>query len=187
MNRIAVAKELVRMAKSLLAIEFDTQEAYDDYIKAHPDADKSNHSVKRQENKSPAKEDVKNKKQVKHVEKDGGKDGKLSHDTLEDSHPDIKRKFTNWMAISDKLNTFNVKDKDSLDVSQSWIKHVGDSLHLLKEVADKHGDKETSKLCDDAKSVADSFPKNENFTAVRIKKKEFTDAMDKIDKRLGGV
>jgi hypothetical protein len=45
MNRVAVAKELVAIARELQAIEFPTQDAYDKYMKEHPDADKSLHEV----------------------------------------------------------------------------------------------------------------------------------------------
>jgi len=43
MNKIA--KELVKIAKSLIAIEFPTQKAMDKYLKEHPDADKRLHWV----------------------------------------------------------------------------------------------------------------------------------------------
>ena len=46
MNRTAVAKELLAIAKDLLAMDFPTQDAYDKYMKEHPDADKSLHTVK---------------------------------------------------------------------------------------------------------------------------------------------
>lgn len=54
MNRIAMAQELVRMAKEVMAIEFPTQDAMDAYLKEHPDADRSNHRVvKEKHNDSP--------------------------------------------------------------------------------------------------------------------------------------
>jgi len=45
MNRIVVAKELVRLAKELVSMEFPTQDAMDKYLKEHPDADRSLHRV----------------------------------------------------------------------------------------------------------------------------------------------
>ena len=45
MNRELVAKELLSIARELVAIEFPTQDAYDKYMKDHPDADKSKHKV----------------------------------------------------------------------------------------------------------------------------------------------
>jgi hypothetical protein len=45
MNEKIVARELLRMAKELIAIEFPTQEAMDKYLKEHPGADRSNHKV----------------------------------------------------------------------------------------------------------------------------------------------
>jgi hypothetical protein len=55
MDRILVAKELIKIAKNLLAIEFPTQDAYDKYMKEHPDADKSKHRVV-ETKKVPAKD-----------------------------------------------------------------------------------------------------------------------------------
>jgi len=45
MNRIAVAQRLVKLARELMAIEFPTQEAFDKYMKEHPEGDRNNHSV----------------------------------------------------------------------------------------------------------------------------------------------
>jgi hypothetical protein len=50
MNRVAIAKELVKVAKDLLAFEFPTQDALDEYLKEHPDADKSIHWVDKTQN-----------------------------------------------------------------------------------------------------------------------------------------
>ena len=51
MKRDELARELVKVAKMLIGIEFDSQDAFDKYMKEHPDADKSNHSVKKSEKK----------------------------------------------------------------------------------------------------------------------------------------
>ena len=61
MNRTVVAQKLLNIAKSLVAIEFPTQDAYDKYMKEHPDADKSNHSVVKTK-QAPAKKDEPAKK-----------------------------------------------------------------------------------------------------------------------------
>jgi len=47
MDRQRVARELVKIAKSLVSIEFPSQDALDKYLKEHPAADKGNHSVKK--------------------------------------------------------------------------------------------------------------------------------------------
>ena len=46
MNKIAVAKELMAIARELQATDFPSQDALDKYLKDHPDADKSNHKVR---------------------------------------------------------------------------------------------------------------------------------------------
>lgn len=45
MNRIAVAQELLKIAKELAAMDFPTQDAMDTYHKEHPEADMSKHKV----------------------------------------------------------------------------------------------------------------------------------------------
>jgi hypothetical protein len=52
MNREAVANELLRIAEDLMAMDFPTQDAYDKYLKEHPDADKSKHHVKETKQKT---------------------------------------------------------------------------------------------------------------------------------------
>lgn len=60
MNEIAVARELLRVAKSLMAMDFPTQDAMDKYLKEHPDADKSNHKVvETKKEEAPEKEENK--------------------------------------------------------------------------------------------------------------------------------
>ena len=51
------------VARELVAIEFPTQDAYDKYMKDHPDADKSNHRVVEQK-KEPAKKDKSKPREV---------------------------------------------------------------------------------------------------------------------------
>jgi hypothetical protein len=59
MNKRLLAKELVKVALTLVSTEFDSQEALDKYLKEHPDADKSLHSVKKQEKPAEKKEETK--------------------------------------------------------------------------------------------------------------------------------
>ena len=53
MNKKLVAKELLMVARDLLAIDFPTDDAMSKYLKEHPGADKSRHRVvKTQEEKT---------------------------------------------------------------------------------------------------------------------------------------
>ena len=58
MNRKAVARELLAMARELVGMEFPTQDAMDKYLKEHPDADKSNHRVVETKKEGPAKKET---------------------------------------------------------------------------------------------------------------------------------
>jgi hypothetical protein len=57
MNEMAVARELLRVAKELMSMDFPTQDAMDKYMKEHPDADKSNHKVVETKKEEPAKKE----------------------------------------------------------------------------------------------------------------------------------
>ena len=45
MNREIIAKELVRIAKDLMAMDFSSEEAMHNYLKEHPNANRENHKV----------------------------------------------------------------------------------------------------------------------------------------------
>lgn len=47
MNKKLVAEELLKVAKTLLSMEFPSQDALDEYLKEHPGADKSHHTVRK--------------------------------------------------------------------------------------------------------------------------------------------
>lgn len=49
MDSVKVASELIAMAKALIGMEFPTEDAMKKYLKDHPRADKSLHTVKKQE------------------------------------------------------------------------------------------------------------------------------------------
>ena len=55
MNKRKVAAELIKVAESLIAIDFPTDEAMKKYLKEHLDADKSNHRVVKTEKTESAK------------------------------------------------------------------------------------------------------------------------------------
>jgi len=59
MNKMMVAREILKVAKELLAIEFPTQDAMKKYLDEHPDADKSNHKVVETKKDEPKKEEKK--------------------------------------------------------------------------------------------------------------------------------
>lgn len=92
MNKNLVAKELLKIAKLLTSTEFDSQEALNKYLKEHPDADKSNHTVKKE--KDISKEKIKKDEEVHgEVEKDlHDRAGKTDQPHLDDaSHAAVKK------------------------------------------------------------------------------------------------
>jgi len=107
MNRQAVAAELVRIAESLTAIEFPTQDAYDKYMKEHPDADKSNHAVKRTERKEQEKEE--SESQI------SGKN--LKPEPLSESH---KKRSEHQQYVNIKRLLHEGKE----DEARKWLKYL---------------------------------------------------------------
>jgi len=61
MDKIIAAKVLIKLAKEIMAMEFPTQEALNEYLKEHPEADKSHHSVKKTKVEQKPKETKKEK------------------------------------------------------------------------------------------------------------------------------
>jgi len=53
-----IANRLIKLAKAIVSVEFNTEEEYKKYLQEHPDADKSKHTVKK---KKTLKEKVKEK------------------------------------------------------------------------------------------------------------------------------
>lgn len=65
MNKELVARELAKIASLLLSTEFGSQKELDEYLKEHPAADKSNHSVKKDEDDEAANKEI-DERQKKH-------------------------------------------------------------------------------------------------------------------------
>jgi len=57
MNEVRIASELVRLAKSLLSMEFDTKEEMEDYKRDHEVRPRTKMTVKKQEKKDSPKFD----------------------------------------------------------------------------------------------------------------------------------
>jgi len=108
MNRTLVAKELVKIARELVAMEFPTQDAYDKYMKEHPDADKSLHSVK-ETKKEPAKQEKPAQRKPIHITRENLKEHLTFMDVDEtpayfshyDTDEDLEKGDTNF-GISKK-------------------------------------------------------------------------------------
>jgi hypothetical protein len=127
----AVAAELLRVARLLVGMEFDTQEALDAYLKEHPDADKSNHWVK----------------------KDGGKaswrSSPASQFSPEQHHSTVGKVGLRFNPESKRL-TMTVGGKafmlspNSLDEAKGMVEKMSDDLGKVKtmnqllKVVDKH-------------------------------------------------
>lgn len=87
MNKIAI--KLMKIAKSVLAIDFPSQEAFDKYLKEHPDADRSNHSVV----------EFKDKKKTKPV-------GKTRAQAIKEFHTD----YIDKLALKHTKNEITIKE-----------------------------------------------------------------------------
>lgn len=68
MDNKNIAKEFLKVARNLCAVEFETTEALKKYLKEHPDADKSKHKVKKTNKPIPRKQKEKLEDLNKHAE-----------------------------------------------------------------------------------------------------------------------
>ena len=66
-KKSAVASQLLFLAKEVIGMDFPTQDAFDKYMKEHPDANRSNHKVVKTPEKTPVKKD-----EPETEKKDGG-------------------------------------------------------------------------------------------------------------------
>lgn len=146
MNQRLIARELRAIARDLLAFEFPNKEELKKYLKEHPDADKSLHTVKPTEEK-PAKPEEKpaEKPAEKTKEKPTEKTTEKPTEKPEE-HPKItKLKETPPSDIKtpEEKKAYNEK------VSQYKVEIVGDNEENAKKVAAElaKGIRETADVC----------------------------------------
>jgi hypothetical protein len=109
-----LAKELLVLAKELLATDFPSKEALDEYLREHPDADRSNHKV------------VETKKPMKPVKKDTSVLDSLSEDLTDSlegqvlrnknqSEDEIAKIIKSDSGLSRMMRKEGMKDDDLID------------------------------------------------------------------------
>lgn len=123
MNREAIAQELVKLASELIGMEFPTQDAYDKYMKEHPDADKSKHSVV-ETKKEPAKRDV----SIKSLPSKVKEHGVFQSDSFREGDAGF---FSHYDEENGKKD-FGINKKDS----EAYLKQV---KPLAEAIMKKHG------------------------------------------------
>jgi predicted RNA-binding Zn-ribbon protein involved in translation (DUF1610 family) len=125
------------VVRELTAIEFPTQDAYDKYMKEHPDADKSLHRVVETKKETPAKEEKTERKPVvwkkkqldlpigKQIQYKGeGYTIDLNVAPSEDQgHPG-----SNIVSISDKHSYLNAKKFKSIKEAEDYVEELKKKL-----------------------------------------------------------
>lgn len=180
MKNKLVAKELLSIARDLVAIEFPTQEAYDKYMKEHPEADKSNHSIKKnnwvREPISPEDRAETKKYMKEHPEAD-----KSNHRVVETKKEPVKRdeedinkrqsilqrhkdkvnaEFSDAFRVNKKRD-FTTEERDAMvDYARSGIGGGATGIFMDLKAAIKNNDSEKiSKIVKDAKDEIDKMEK----------------------------
>ena len=135
MNKRLVAKELLKMAKELLAIDFPTKDAMDKYLKDHPDADRSNHHVVETKKEEPKKE---RKEYNFSPEKKSKKTFSEQTDTFfddaskkstHDEHVEEMRKLVKKSGTQENLDKLQDLAKKT---KASWGKKVVETIEAMK-------------------------------------------------------
>ena len=149
-----VAKELARLARELMSMEFDTDEQLKQYLKEHPDADKSKHTVKKKEEdkgeskKTPTKKDVKDvvkkvtekKKEFSQKEKDNN--AEEAYEKADELFPEVEETFGGdyEMAIDSMANKNYTPDE--------MVKEIEDIAGFLADGDEDKAEEALEKLID---------------------------------------
>jgi hypothetical protein len=177
-KKLSIASELLLVAKELTAIEFPTQDAYDKYMKEHPDADKSLHRVTKTEKKeAPAKKEesakpsdsrslsdnyIKRRKEI--FKKDSG----ISHEEYENVEGKVKA-----LAYKDDANYAKYEpliDSAWKGYFKSGEKQLLDAANDL--VSEKHLSKEEvghilTRGLSEAKANVESWESGNNLFGIK--------------------
>ena len=151
MNDLRIAREISRIAREMLSIDFSTKNEYDQYLKDHPAADRKNHRVV--ENK---KQPVKTEK--KDVETPAKAPAKTKHDFSREAILKDKPKFEKALkffgeSIQKLEGIIELADKTHDDYEKAW----DEERELFGEYS-RHG-KEWSK--DELKEYEDAKAENQ--------------------------
>ena len=128
MDRMTLASEILRIAKSMTAMNFPTQEALDKYLKEHPDSDRANHRVIETKKEAPAKKEPASKK-TQWV----GDDALVPH-YLTQMNDSEKKEFVKSMVENEGKDGSEKILKKWLDKADDpkHKKHLEDALKVLK-------------------------------------------------------
>jgi len=137
MNRIKVAQELVLLAKSLISMDFPTEEAMKKYLEEHPGADRTLHRVKETRKDDEKKSVPKIKKFSESTDAffDDASDSKTHDESVKEMKTLIEQDGTKENL--DKLEELAKKTK------ASWGKKVLDTIHEIKNGTFKNEFKNT--------------------------------------------
>jgi hypothetical protein len=128
MDSNKIASELVKIAKSLIAIEFDSKEAYDKYMKEHPEADKSNHSVKENKTQKIPANNLEKHKEI----------GKKLHDALINtlkSRDDIEGSDDDESLTKEDILRHLNSQQRRIDMTKDERDYVKNNWNKVKEYA----------------------------------------------------
>jgi hypothetical protein len=125
-----MSRELLKVAKDLLAMEFPTQDAMDKYLKEHPAADRSNHRVVKTKPRTPAApSQVSPPRQLVKTEEKSAKHQEI-HDKLSRSPLSREMDFSHGECSVFATNLYSVlKDKGHNPKMAVFVKD-GEPLHV---------------------------------------------------------
>jgi hypothetical protein len=135
MDNVRIARRLLFMAKELIGIDFPTQDAYDKYMKEHPDADKTNHRVVETKKDAPKQEEPAKKDESKAEPKslkDFGDDSDKYH--VDAVLPALKHTLKKHIPEGVKLRGSGRKIKKHLELIADIDRGDGDTLPVQIDI-----------------------------------------------------
>ena len=116
MDNRKIASRLLFMAKEVLGMDFPTQDAFDKYMKEHPDANRSNHRVVKTPDAVPVKKDEPAKKYDFSPES-YFKSNPKHKDAVDSAKEELKKFKETWQKQED----MEKKREDAFDVRREEL------------------------------------------------------------------
>jgi hypothetical protein len=164
---VNIQKEILKVAKMLSAIEvkaieFETEEAMKNYLKEHPDADASNHTVVDKKDDGGAKEDSGGSSVSPEIDKAIGDAVKEVTGKPPQQQKSLGSKPESKVDVTELEKRFKIDDV--MFLREKWDKEMGDKKEFAKNISNMN-------------DLVNSDETKESFKSFLSEGNEWTDAV----------